>query len=238
MSRLSEPLVSFEDPLALLPRKPIQQFARNRVIYDQQRPADGLYVVVAGRVKIFHSANDGSETIVRIVNADGIFGESALLRTSATHESAVSLESVKVMTWSSAEIEGHIQREPRLGVALVQYMVRQCLLMQERIQCMAICKTPERVALALVQLADATGQTPEQGVVRMGGLTHHTLADYVGTSREIVTFQLNRLRRLGLVKYTRKHIEVYRSGLLARVHERNAAVSTSTEQMESAAAVR
>ena len=182
MSRPTEP-VSFEDPLALLPRKPVQQFARKRLIYGPQRPADGLYVVVAGRVKVSQSVTDGTETIIRIVSTDGIFGESAMLGSSGKYESAVTIEPVKVMAWSAAEIESHIVREPRLGLALVQYMVRQCMTMEERIQCMAICKTPERVALALVQLADATGVALEDGALRMGGLTHHTLAEYVGTSR-------------------------------------------------------
>jgi hypothetical protein len=40
-------------------------------------------------------------------------------------------------------------------------------------------------------------------------LTHHTIAEYVGTSREIVTFQLNRLRRLGMLRYSRKHMDIY-----------------------------
>jgi hypothetical protein len=35
------------------------------------------------------------------------------------------------------------------------------------------------------------------------------IADYVGTSREIVTFQMNRFRRLGLIRYNRRYIDVY-----------------------------
>lgn len=175
MSRPTESNIAFEDPLALLPRKPILQYARKRVIYDSQRPPEGIYVVVSGRVKVSQSVSDGTETIMRVVTGDGIFGESAMLGTPPRFESALALENVKAMTWTPAEIENHIQREPRLGLALVQYMARQCMLMEERIQCMAICKTPERVALALVQLADSTGTAVEDGIMRMGGLTHHTL---------------------------------------------------------------
>jgi len=45
--------------------------------------------------------------------------------------------------------------EPRrkLGIALAQYLVRQCLDLQDRIESMAVHKTPERVMLALLQLA-------------------------------------------------------------------------------------
>jgi hypothetical protein len=47
------------------------------------------------------------------------------------------------------------------------------------------------------------------GAVRVPSLTHHTISEYVGTSREIVTFQMNRLRRLGMLRYSRKFIDVY-----------------------------
>jgi hypothetical protein len=44
--------------------------------------------------------------------------------------------------------------------------------------------------------------------VRIGSLTQQTIADFVGTSREIVTAQMSRLRRLGLLRYSRKSIDV------------------------------
>jgi CRP-like cAMP-binding protein len=73
---------------------------------------------------------------------------------------------------------------------------------------MAVHKTPERVMLALVQLADDLGSPTADGSVRIASLTHHTIAEYVGTSREIVTFQMNRLRRMGLLRYSRKFIDI------------------------------
>jgi len=74
---------------------------------------------------------------------------------------------------------------------------------------MAVYKTPERVMLALVQLCDSLGTPMADGATRVAALTHHTIAEYVGTSREIVTFQLNRLRRLGMLRYSRKHMDIY-----------------------------
>jgi len=238
MFRVIESTVSFEDPLALLPRKPVQQYARKRVIYDAQRAPEGMYVVVSGRVKVIQTASDGTQTVSRIVAADGIFGEASLTGIPGRFESAIALETVRTMCWTPAEIEQQIQREPRLGLALLQHLARQCQELEERIQCMAVCKTPERVALALVQLAESTGTRTEDGAVRMGGLTHHTLAEYVGTSREIVTFQLNRLRRAGLLKYTRKNIDVYTKAILENVRARQGAVPSISERKAAANGLR
>ena len=62
--------------------------------------------------------------------------------------------------------------------------------------------------LALLALAGDLGTEMPDGTVRIPSLTHHTLAEYVGTSREVVTFQMNRLRRLGLIRYSRQFIDV------------------------------
>jgi hypothetical protein len=44
-------------------------------------------------------------------------------------------------------------------------------------------------------------------------LTHHVISEYVGTSREIVTFQMNQLRQKGYLRYSRKGIQVYSDAL-------------------------
>jgi CRP/FNR family transcriptional regulator len=202
-------LLSLEDPLTYLPRKPVQEFAKRCVIYSPKQPSSSLYVVILGRVKVTHTAEDGVETIARIVCAEGLFGESALVGNTARSESAVALDNVTVMSWTRHEVEQQIEREPHLGIALSQHLVRQCLELQERIESMAVYKTPERVMLSLVQLAGSLGTPLPDGAMHVASLTHQTIADYVGTSREIVTFQMNRLRRVGLLRYSRKGIDVY-----------------------------
>ena len=68
------------------------------------------------------------------------------------------------MSWNRAEIEQQVEREPRLGIALSQYLVRECIELQDRIESMAVHKTPERVMLALLQLAtDLGSSTPDGG---------------------------------------------------------------------------
>ena len=181
MGRGTEQEHSFEDPLTYLPRKPIQEFARRRVIYDPQQPRCGLYLVMLGRVKVTTTATDGFVTVGRIVCAEGLFGESALIGAETRSESALTLDDSSIMSWTRSEIETQIEREPRLGIALAQFLVRQCIELQDRIESMAVHKTPERVMLALLQLAGSVGAPAPDGATRIGSLTHHTISEYVGT---------------------------------------------------------
>jgi CRP/FNR family cyclic AMP-dependent transcriptional regulator len=224
MSRRVDTGPLYEDPLTYLPRKAVQEFAKSRVIYDDQHPATSLYLVILGRVKIGTTANDGGQTVGRIVRGEGLFGESCLIGPVSRTESAMALDNVTLMSWTRNEIEQQVDREPRLGIALAQYLVRQCLDLQDRIESMAVHKTPERVMLALLQLAADLGTPQPDGSLRVASLTHHTIAEFVGTSREIVTFQMNRLRRMGLVRYSRKYIDLYAQALRENLRQQGISV--------------
>ncbi|MGA7241251.1 MAG: Crp/Fnr family transcriptional regulator [Bryobacteraceae bacterium] len=206
--------LSYEDPLIYLPRKPVSERSKGRVIYDGENPSTNLYVVILGRVKISSLTGEGRQSVGRIVRAEGLFGESCLIGTSRHEESATALDNVMLMGWDRAEIEQRIEQEPRLGIALSQYLVHQCLELQDRIETMAVHKTPERVMLGLLQLATDLGTPMEDGSTRVAHLTHDTIAEFVGTSREIVSSQMNRLRRLGLIRYSRKNMDVYTQSML------------------------
>lgn len=211
---------SQEDPLTYLPRRPIQEFVRGSTIYDREHPNQHLYVTILGRVKLSGMSDDGCQTVGRIVSAEGVFGESCLVANGVCSETAMALDNATLMSWSRADIEAQIEREPALGIALTQHFARECIELQDRIESMAVHKTPERVMLALLQLAGDLGNPMADGAVRVGSLTHHTIAEYVGTSREIVTFQMNRLRRMGVLRYSRKFIDIYIPALRESLRER------------------
>lgn len=206
-----------EDALVYLPRKAVMHFARGQTIYDESRPSAGLYLVVQGRVKVCSTVEDGSQVISGLYHADDFFGESAFLGGDASGERAIALDNASTMCWSVAEVEDQIQRQPKLGVALIQMLVGRCMDFEERLQSLALDKTPERVALSLVRLAMRHGKRFEDGSLRIPPLTHQFLSEYVGTSREIVTFQMSHLRRQGFVRYSRKGIDVYPEALLQHV---------------------
>ncbi len=214
-------MITREDPLTYLPRRPLQEFARGSLIYDTHQQDDRLYVAFAGRVKVSCTALDGSQTLTRIVGPEGVFGELSLVTETRPAESATVLEKATVMAWSRSEVEAHIERYPRLGIALVQYFTAHCMLLQERIQNVAVYRTPERVTLGLVQLAEELGTPMPDGTLRITSLTHQTIAEFVGTSREIVTTEMNRLRRLGLLRYTRLYVDVQTAAMRELLREQS-----------------
>jgi CRP-like cAMP-binding protein len=202
-----------EDALMYLPRKGVTDYRKGQVIFDENQPSRGLHLVVQGRVKVAIPLDDGSQTVVDIFTTDDFFGESSLLGLGKSAERAVALDSVTLMSWNGAEIEEQVERQPRLGVALLQMLVKRGLDYQERLQSFALDKTPERVVRSLLRFADRLGVRSQDGSVKIPPLTHQVISEYVGTSREIVTFQMNYLRQKGLLRYSRKGIQVYSDAL-------------------------
>ncbi len=202
-----------EDPLMYLPRKGLVEYRRNQIVFDQDQPSNGLHLVVQGRVKVASAMDSGCLTVIDIYTADEFFGESGLLSLATRGQTAVALENSTLMSWTTAEIEEQIERQPKLGMALVQMMVERCLDFEERLQSFALEKTTERVARSLLRFADRLGANQEDGSVRIPPLTHQVLSEYVGTSREIVTFQMNHLRQQGCLAYSRKGIVIHTDAL-------------------------
>jgi CRP/FNR family transcriptional regulator, cyclic AMP receptor protein len=214
----SSPAREMEDALMYLPRKGVTDYRKGQTIFDENQPSQSLHLVVQGRVKVSIPLETGAQTVVDIFSTDDFFGESSLLDSTRHALRAVALESVTLMSWAGAEIEEQVERQPRLGVALLQMLIKRTVDHEERIQSFALDKTPERVIRSLLRFAARQGVQGEDGSVRIPPLTHQVISEYVGTSREIVTFQMNHLRQQGFLRYSRRGIDVYADALRDRLH--------------------
>ena len=218
-----------EDALMYLPRKGVTDYRKGQVVFDEHQPSRGLHLVVQGRVKVTIPLDNGDQTVIDILTTDDFFGESALLGATRYLQRAVALDNVTLMSWSASEIEEQVERQPRLGLALMQILVKRGLEYEERLQSFALEKTPERVARALLRFAERLGTRTEDGSLKIPQLTHQVISEYVGTSREIVTFQMNQLRHLGCLRYSRKGIQVYADALSEHLRAQTVAASDSSQ---------
>ncbi|HWB85253.1 MAG TPA: Crp/Fnr family transcriptional regulator [Bryobacteraceae bacterium] len=207
------PAREMEDALMYLPRKAMTDYRKGQVVFDEHQPSKGLHLVVQGRIKVSIPLEDGSQTVVDIFTVDDFFGERILLGSTWQADRAVALDNVTLMSWSAGEIEEQVERQPRLGIALLQMLVKRTLDYEERLQSFALDKTPARVIRSLLHFTEHLGTRDEDGSVRIPPLTHQIISEYVGTSREIVTFQMNQLRQKGFLRYSRKGIQVYEDAL-------------------------
>jgi CRP-like cAMP-binding protein len=154
-------------------------------------------------------------TIVEIISSGDIFGESALLGLRQRGQTAVAMEpSVLMSSWTADEVEAIAERSADARKAFIQMLVQRCVALEERLEALALWKTRERLMWALLRFAERMGKRVDPEWVRIPPFTHQLLAEYIGTSREIVTSVLGSLRRQGgYVRYTRRHIDIRHEAL-------------------------
>lgn len=203
---------TLEDPLAHLTCSTILEYPKGQTIYRPNEPATRVYLIIDGSVKV-SSGSLSRQVVVDVYQQDDFFGESALLGVPERTEIAVALEDTKVMTWSTEEIEELATQRPKLAIALLQLLVQRSMDFGSRIESLSVDNIARRLARALVRFAERFGHEDGDGSVRMSPLTHEFLAQYVGTSREIVTHFMNQFRREGYLRYSRKEIQLQRDAL-------------------------
>jgi CRP/FNR family cyclic AMP-dependent transcriptional regulator len=206
-------LRSLEDPLAHLPCSTILEYKKGQTIYDRDQPSNSIYLVIGGKVKICRIAEDGRQVVVDIYQADEFFGESAFLGSPNRLDVAVALDSTKVMTWSTSEIEEISMKRPKLAIALMQLLVQRSVDFAERIESFSVDNIARRLARSLIRFSERLGLSSDDGSIQMIPFTHELLSQYVGTSREIVTHYMNLFRRQGYLRYSRKGILLYRDAM-------------------------
>lgn len=201
----------WEDPLVLLPRRKPQRFEKDQAIYDTQDQAESIFLLVDGAVKISRFSDSGRETVIDVESRESFFGLTAILGEGEglRGEMAVALEPAQVMEWKLDELREMIARTPELGAALMRVVARKLDDADRRIESFAVDHIPQRLVKALLRLGERFGEPKgATGVLHLMPLTHDLIAKHVGTSREIITQHMSRLRRRGLVSYSRAGLEL------------------------------
>ena len=198
---------TWDDPLALLPRRKPQFYEKDHTIFTPEDRAESLFLVVNGTVKLSRISDGGRETVLDFCSPDSFFGESSLMGRSYRGEMAVALEDTSIMEWPSDELVRIMLRTPELGPSLLQVVATKLFEAGSRIESLAIDQISQRLVKALLRLGERFGESNDTSKVRLMPITHELLAKYVGTSREIVTQHMSQLRRKGLLDYSRAGIE-------------------------------
>jgi CRP/FNR family cyclic AMP-dependent transcriptional regulator len=203
----------WEDPLVHLSYKDLIEYRRGQIIFDENQGSRGIRLLVQGKVRVCRPSVEGVEVVIDIYQANELFGESGFLGAAGRGERATALLRSQVMFWDAAEIEQAIESRPQLGVALMRLLARRCADICSRLEGFAAEKTHQRVVRSLLHFAERFGTRSEDGAVHIPPMTHQLISEYVGTSREIVTFNMNQLRRQGYLRYSRKGIDLFADAL-------------------------
>jgi CRP/FNR family transcriptional regulator len=184
-------VLSDEELNRLIPLLTERQFKPRQVIFSAGDPAERVYLILKGRVKIYQVAENGKEIILDVVGKGGVVGDMAIVEDGERTACAQAIDEAMAVSISWEDFSHLLQQSPRLGFAMMELMARRLAGMQRTF--MNIVSKP-----VSARLADTLISRQEDGVIYLG-LTHQELAQTIGTSRETVTALLSRFVTLGAI---------------------------------------
>jgi CRP-like cAMP-binding protein len=194
-----------EDALAELSASTVVVRGSGHVIYEPGDPATSLFFVLDGRIKISRAVGASTQIGINILGPGDSFGEAALLG-GCHSELATVMQHARMLACPASALEDLIVTNPQFSLALLQKVIRQSREFTDRIASLGTDNISRRLARLLLHYGERFGVRTEDGSVELTPLTHELLSEYIGTSRELVTHVMNRFRRAGLIRYSRREI--------------------------------
>lgn len=206
----------------LLIARPGRSVAKGASIYRAGDPAQSVFFLRQGLVKLTSITEDGRELILRLHQPGDVFGDLCHC-TGERREQAVMMEEGEVVELSFEDFVSHLQHHRPALLLFLSNVAQQLSSAYEQIQTLSFSSTMERLVRTLGRLADEFGESEGEWV----RLTHYfrqdDLAQMIGARREVVSTLLNRLRDQGAIAYARK------DGLLIRRAALERALTASEE---------
>jgi CRP/FNR family cyclic AMP-dependent transcriptional regulator len=179
------------DPLAPLPEGTlraiaatgvIRSYPRHSVLINEGDQGDSLYIILAGRVKVFASNAAGREVVIDFHGPGEYVGEMSLAGAPRS-ASVVTVEPATCAVVTRAQFREFMLAHPDFTLHLVEKLIHRARLATENVKSLALSDVYGRLVRLLVTLArDVDGKlvVPER-------MTQQEIADRIGASRDMVS---------------------------------------------------
>ncbi len=186
--------------------------------FFQGDPANYLYVLTSGQVKLLQANPTGQQVNLRTIYPWQMFGALGAVREQADYPaSAQALENSSALAIKSTFLHEMMETRPYLSFDLMQLMTSYIQEMQSRYRELATERVEQRIARALLRLTAQSGQKANEGIEL--AFSRQDLAEMSGTTLYTVSRVLANWERQGLVKTGREQVHIINPHGLVRIGE-------------------
>src|SRR5580698_2734079 len=197
--------------------KSILQFQKDQNVFVQGDPADTVFYIQRGKIKLTVLSHQGKEAVVGILEAGQFFGEGCMNGQKLRIATTTAMENCVITAITKAAMIATLHDEPVFSEMFMAYLLTRNNRVEEDLIDQLFNSSEKRLARLLLLLANfgKDGKpTPIDAAINQA-----TLAEMIGTTRSRVSFFLNKFRKLGLISYNGR-FEVHRSLLNAVLYEK------------------
>jgi CRP/FNR family cyclic AMP-dependent transcriptional regulator len=185
-------------------------YRADQIVYSQGDPADSVYYVHEGKVKVAVVSARGKEVVVAIRGPDEFCGEGALTGELMRLATVTAMTMCEIVRLEKGNLAHLLHEEAEFADYFLYHLLTRTARVEADLVDQLFNSSEMRLARALMLLANyGSGIGPEPIPIPV---SQETLAEMIGTTRSRVNFFMNKFRKLGLIDYNGK-LEV-RKGLL------------------------
>jgi len=208
------------DPEVFLTRvvkgKTQADYRKNHKIFSQGDPAESVFYVQKGRVKLTVISKDGKEAVIAILGPGDFFGEGCLAGQLLRMSTAIALSESAIIRLEKAGVVRALHDNPVFSELFLHHLLTRNIRIEEDLVDQLFNSSEKRLARVLLLLANfGKDGKPEPVLPKM---SQETLAEIVGTTRSRISFFMNKFRKLGFIEYNGK-LEIHSSLLSVVLHD-------------------
>lgn len=182
---------------------------RNAILFVENEPAKGMYVLAEGAVRAFRSGLDGREQIIHVEKAVATLAEVTVFDDGNYPSTVAGEQASRLFFIPKADVLSISLAHPQVALAGARLLAARLRKCAELVETLSLREVGQRIAKVFLQEAAARGTPSAGGASFTQTLTHSQLATRIGTVREVVSRSLARLEAAGLISVTGKIVQVH-----------------------------
>ncbi|MFJ7992541.1 Crp/Fnr family transcriptional regulator [Peribacillus frigoritolerans] len=190
-------------------KQQIKHMEKGRYLFHESTPASDLYYIINGKVEVSKVVPDGRELTIRISSENDLVGETVLFSQNPKYMmNAKMIEDGTVAVISKEALEEKIASDSHLAVEMMTWLSAQNRKNQAKFRDMLLHGKKGAFYSTLIRLSNSYGTEAEDGKVINLPFTNQELANFCGTSREVVNRMLAQLRKNNVISIKKGRITI------------------------------
>ena len=177
---------------------------RGQALFQQGDPADEMFLIKGGRVKLSKVLEDGTELTLDLRKAGDFVGENMFSEEGHYPVSAVCLEETLTCGFNRRQFEQLVLDHPQVGLQIIKNLSERINWLTKRVGSLAVTNIEDRLYGVLSSVAKEHGAVGTRGVVIQFPLTHEDLGFLTGAHRVSITRAMKTLKKAGKIIHENK----------------------------------
>ncbi|MCD6451510.1 MAG: Crp/Fnr family transcriptional regulator [Acidobacteria bacterium] len=197
-----------EDMEYLLKVGSYRSFRKRDIIYFPDDPANEIFFIVEGRVKLSRIFEDGREIILEILKNNDIFGEEAVISFDKRENMATAMDNVVLLSFEAKAVRALAKRNASLAFRLLELVNGRRVVLERKVEDLAFRNVPSRLARVLLELAEEYGEKFGENIVISTKLSQQDIGNLIGSTRETTSHFLNQFKKIGFIDFNKRMINI------------------------------